>query len=80
MKESEHSRTPEAIHASENGLRLVIDNIPGFVWTDTASGEIELINQPYLDYLGKTLDEAKDWPRPYTLTTAPGCKWSGVTR
>jgi hypothetical protein len=32
------------------------------VWTDTAVGEIELVNQPYLNYLGKTLEEAKDWP------------------
>jgi len=63
MKESEHqSRATGSLHASENGLRQIIDNIPGFVWTNTASGEIELVNRHYLDYLGKTLDEVKDWP------------------
>lgn len=32
------------------------------MWTDTAAGEIELVNQPYLNYLGQTLEEVKDWP------------------
>src|SRR6266852_3470093 len=54
-------RVEEALHVSEPDLRLVIDSIPGFVWTDTAAGEIEVINQPYLNYLGKTLEEVKDW-------------------
>jgi PAS domain-containing protein len=31
------------------------------VWTDTAAGEIEFVNQPYLNYLGGTLEEVKDW-------------------
>src|SRR5712692_774374 len=51
----------EALHVSEHDLRLVIDSIPGFVWTDTAAGEIEFVNQPYLNYLGGTLEEVKDW-------------------
>jgi hypothetical protein len=32
-----------------------VDSIPGFVWTDTAAGEIELVNQPLQNYTGKTL-------------------------
>ncbi len=51
----------EALHVSEHDLRLVIDSFPGFVWTDTAAGEIEFVNRPYLNYLGKTLEEVKDW-------------------
>ena len=58
----EHRRRVEdALHVSELDLRLVIDSIPGFVWTDTAAGEIEFVNQPYLNYLGRTLEEVKDW-------------------
>ena len=41
----------EALHASERDLRLIIDSIPGFVWTNADAGEIELISQPYLNYL-----------------------------
>src|SRR5712692_4853234 len=51
----------EALHVSEHDLRLVIDSIPGFMWTDTAAGEIEFVNQPYLNYLGRTLEDVKDW-------------------
>src|SRR5260370_39749107 len=28
-------RVEKALHVSEHSLRLVIDSIPGFVWTDT---------------------------------------------
>src|SRR5260370_34292906 len=55
-------RVEEALHVSEHDLRLVIDSIPGFVWTDTAAGEIEFLNERYRNCLGKTLEEVKDLP------------------
>src|SRR6266852_3819662 len=54
-------RIEEALHVNEHDLRVVIDSIPGFVRTNTAAGEIEFVNQPFLNYLGKTLEEVKDW-------------------
>jgi formate hydrogenlyase transcriptional activator len=35
--------------------------MPGFVCTLTASGEIEFVNNQTLEYLGKPLDELKNW-------------------
>lgn len=54
-------RAEEALRASEREVRLILNSIPGCVTVQSASGEIELVNQPCLDYYGKTLDEIKDW-------------------
>jgi PAS domain S-box-containing protein len=51
----------EALHPSEQDCRLIVDSIPGHVVTLTAHGDIEFVNQQWLDYLGKTLDELKSW-------------------
>jgi PAS domain S-box-containing protein len=55
-------RAEERVQASEIRLRLLVDSIPGLVYTLTPSGDIESANQPILTYTGKTLDELKDWP------------------
>jgi formate hydrogenlyase transcriptional activator len=54
-------RAEAAVRSSEQSLRLAVDNIPGHVWTMTAAGEVELVNQQMLDYFRKTADELKDW-------------------
>lgn len=54
-------RAEEALRASEHSLRLLVDNIPGHVWTGTPAGEVESVNQPVLEYTGKTFEELKDW-------------------
>jgi formate hydrogenlyase transcriptional activator len=51
----------EALHPSEQDCRLIVDSIPGHVVTLTAQGDIEFVNQQWLDYLGKTLNELKSW-------------------
>ena len=38
---------------------FIVDNVPGFICTMTASGEVEFLNRPVLEYFGKTLDELK---------------------
>ena len=38
---------------------FIVDNVPGFICTMTASGELEFLNRPVLEYFGKTLDELK---------------------
>src|SRR6266404_2005363 len=54
-------RAKEALHASEESFRLIVDSIPGLVATMTAQGELEFANQRWLDYHGKTLEEMKGW-------------------
>src|SRR5437870_2529717 len=51
----------EALRASKESFRLLVDSIPGLVNTTTASGEFEFVNQQCLDYCGMTLDELKGW-------------------
>ena len=51
----------EALRASETNFRKIVDSIPGLVCTMDASGEIEQLNRPLLDYFGKTPEELKGW-------------------
>jgi formate hydrogenlyase transcriptional activator len=57
----ERKRAEDALRESEQNLRLMIDGIPGFVFTATAEGEIEFVNQRILEYTGRTLEELKRW-------------------
>jgi PAS domain S-box-containing protein len=57
----ERKRAEDALRAAERELRLTFDTIPGFVWTMTASGDVELVNPQMLGYFGKTLEELKEW-------------------
>jgi PAS domain S-box-containing protein len=54
-------RAEEALRASEHNFRLIVDSIPGYVTAQRPSGEVELANQPFQAYSGKTADELKDW-------------------
>jgi formate hydrogenlyase transcriptional activator len=51
----------EALRASEQGFRRIVDSIPGLVNTTTAEGEFEFVSQQCVDYFGMTLDQLKDW-------------------
>jgi PAS domain S-box-containing protein len=51
----------EALRASENNLRQIVDSIPGLVCTMDPTGEIQHLNQPLLEYFGKTPEELKGW-------------------
>jgi len=57
----ERKRAEDALHASEQSFRQIVDSLPGLVCTMSAAGEVELVNQRVLDYTGKTLGELKDW-------------------
>ncbi len=52
-------QTKEALRASGEGFRLIVDSIPGLINTTTAEGEFEFVSQQSLEYFGKTLDELK---------------------
>ena len=57
----DQKRAEEALRESEHESRLIVDSIPGLIAVLGASGELERLNQPTLDYLGKSLDEARQW-------------------
>ncbi|MEJ0085223.1 MAG: PAS domain-containing protein [Pseudomonadota bacterium] len=54
-------RAEEALRASENELRLMVDSISGLICTNTAAGEVAYVNKTLLDYSGKQLHGLKDW-------------------
>jgi hypothetical protein len=56
-------RTQEEARENERELQLILDNIPGSVFTLTPAGEMEQVNQHILDYFGKTFEELRDWTK-----------------
>jgi PAS domain S-box-containing protein len=51
----------DSLRSSEQNFRLIVNSVPGLVSTLTASGEIEFVNNQTLEYLGKPLDELRNW-------------------
>ena len=56
---SQHAK--EALRASEESFRLIVDCIPGLVNTMTTEGKNEFVNQQVLNYFGKSHEELKSW-------------------
>jgi PAS domain S-box-containing protein len=50
-----------ALRERKLDLQLIVDSIPAQVAVITPTGEVETLNQPCLEYFGKTLDELKGW-------------------
>ena len=49
---------PEYIlRVSDQDFRLILDSIPAFLYTTTATGSLEFANQHVLEYFGKTLED-----------------------
>ena len=59
----DHKRLEESLRANELSLRNIVDNIPGFVHTTSAMGDVEFISRQTIEYFGKTKEELKDWAR-----------------
>jgi PAS domain S-box-containing protein len=51
----------QEIQGLEDQLRLVIDTIPGLVWSALPDGSAEFLNQRWLEYTGLSLKEGLDW-------------------
>jgi len=47
-------RAFDEIKRSEDRLRLVIDTIPGMVWSALPDGSVDFVNQPWMEYHGLT--------------------------
>jgi len=54
-------RAEEALRTRELNFQLVVDSIPAPVAVTSPSGEVEGVNQPTLEYFGKTFEELKGW-------------------
>ena len=54
-------RAGDAIRASERNLSLIINTIPALAWSANTDGRAEFFSEYYLNYLGRSADEAKDW-------------------
>jgi PAS domain S-box-containing protein len=61
MDATERKRTEETLQGGELNLRLILDSIPAPVAVMTPSGQVESVNQPALQYFGKTFEELKRW-------------------
>ena len=57
----DQKRTEEALRESEHQSRLIVDSIPGLIAVISASGELERVSQPLLDYFGKSLEQMSQW-------------------
>jgi PAS domain S-box-containing protein len=51
----------DASRATEQSLRLLIDSVPGLVFTTKATGELEFVNRQLLDYFGKSVAALQTW-------------------
>src|SRR5215510_1751549 len=49
------------IQKSESKLRQVIDAIPAMAWSAHPDGTGEFLNQQYLDYVGLSAEQVRDW-------------------
>ena len=57
----EVKRAEDAIRANERNLMLIINTIPVLAWSASTDGRAEFLNQHYLNYVGLSADQAKDW-------------------
>jgi PAS domain S-box-containing protein len=58
---AERQRTDAARRASDCDARLILASIPGLVSILTAAGAVDFVNEPLVEYCGRTLEELKQW-------------------
>jgi PAS domain S-box-containing protein len=57
----DRKRAEEALAASERNLRLIINTMPALAWSAHADGNVDFLNQRWLDYTGLSPVEAQGW-------------------
>jgi len=57
----DRKRGEEALHTREFDARSLLDNTPGFLGRLSPDGTPEIFNRPFLQYLGKTVEEIGNW-------------------
>ncbi|HEY6119962.1 MAG TPA: PAS domain S-box protein, partial [Pyrinomonadaceae bacterium] len=51
----------ETLKRSERELKLIVDTIPAMAWSARPDGSGEFFNQHYLDYVGLSAEQVRDW-------------------
>jgi len=77
----ERKRAEDALRASEQNFRLIVDSIPAPTITFTARGGVEYANQRTLDYTGWTSEELRHWDpliHPDDLTIVQTSWWHSI--
>ena len=46
---------------ADDHLRLVVETMPTQAWSARSDASIEFVNQPWLDYIGLSAEQAMDW-------------------
>ena len=57
----DRKRAEEALHARELDARSLLDNMPGLLARLSPDGTPEIFNRPFLQYLGRTVEEIRKW-------------------
>jgi len=57
----ERKRAEDALRRSERNLQLIIDTIPALAWSARPDGSADFFNQHYLDFVGFSAEQARDW-------------------
>jgi PAS domain S-box-containing protein len=60
-------RTEEALREREREARLIVDSVPGLVATMTPAGVLEAVNAQLLAYMGRTVEELRQWATNDTI-------------
>jgi PAS domain S-box-containing protein len=50
-----------AARSGEHRVRLIVDSVPGMLFTTTTDGEVEFVNRRLLDYFERSLEELQAW-------------------
>jgi PAS domain S-box-containing protein len=58
---AERQRAEEDVRRSEDRLRLVIDTLPGLVWSKLPDGSADFLNQRFREYTGLSVEEGLGW-------------------
>jgi PAS domain S-box-containing protein len=57
----DRKRADEALRASENNLRKIVNDIPALLVTFSPTGVMQTVNQKISEFFGKTLEELNNW-------------------
>jgi len=57
----DRKRAEQDLRASEHNLNLIISTIPSLAWSARPDGTADFFNQHYLDFVGLSAEQAKDW-------------------
>jgi len=58
---AERQRAEAAQRINEGGAQLILASIPGLVASLTPTGDVDFVNDPLIEYCGRTLEELQHW-------------------